>query len=131
MDWPIEVIPDQDHLYHRVHTTFIKPHGIEPAAFSNRPKGSNSLSVDWKKYSTPEETRARARKPHENAVVQFEAGRVRALPGQIVEHSPDQETANRAHSDVIGEKNTEVRTQLSRMYEPVISLGLEIEATGQ
>jgi hypothetical protein len=84
------------------------------------------MSVDWEKYATPQETRARARKPTENAVVRFEAGKVRALPGQSVEHSPDEETGNRAHTDVSGEKNTEVRTQLSRIYEPVIPLEQEI-----
>ncbi len=127
MDWPIEIIPDQDRLYYRVHKTFIKSHGIEPAAFSNWPKGSSSISVDWAKYATSQETRARARKPGENAVVQFEAGKVRAIRGQRVEHSPDQETDNRAHSDVIGDKNTEVRTHLSRIYELVIPLEQAIE----
>jgi hypothetical protein len=125
MNWQVEIIPDPDRLYHRVHKTFIKHRGIEPAAFSNRPKGSNSMSVDWEKYATPGETRARARKPHENAVVQFEVGKVRALPGQAVEHSPDQETGNRAHSDVIGEKSAEVRTQLSRIYELIVPLEQE------
>jgi len=127
MNWEVEIIPDWDRLYHRVHKTFIKSHGIEPAAFSNRPQGSKSMSVDWEKYAIPQGTRARGRRPAENAVVQFEAGRVRAIPGQRVEHSPDPETGNRAHSDVIGEKSTEVRTQLSRIYELVIPLEQAIE----
>lgn len=117
MDWPVEPIPDQDHHNCRVHQMYIKSDGISPAAFMNRPEGSESMSVDWAKYATPEETRARAKKPIENAVVQFVAAQVRAVPGQRVEHSPDVLTGNRAHSDVIGEKTPEARTLLSRIYE--------------
>ena len=122
MDWPIEVIPDEDHLYYRVHQMYIRPDEIHPAAFTNRPKGSKSMSVDWAKYTTPEKTRARARKETENAVIQFVAGQVRAVPGQKVEHSPKLLEENRAHSDVIGEKTPEVRTHLSRIYVVVIPL---------
>jgi len=127
MNWPVEIIPDHDKLYCRVHKTYIKPLGIEPSAFANRPTGSNSMSVDWAKYATPDETRRRAKKPIENAVVQFETGRVRTIPTLSVEHSPDQERANRAHSDVIGDKNAEVRIQLSRIFELVIPLEQELE----
>lgn len=122
MDWPVEPIPDQDHIYCRVHQMYIKSDGIFPAAFTNRPQGSESMSVDWAKYTTPDETRARARKPIENAVVQFVVGQVRAIPGQRVEHSPDVLRGNRSHSDVIGEKTPEVRTLLSRIYRLSIPL---------
>jgi len=115
MDWPAEQIPDEDQLYYRVHRTYLRFDEIEPAAFTNRPKGSKSMSVDWAKYTTPEETRARARRPIENAVVQFVAGQVRAVPGQKVEHSPDPLLGNRSHSDVIGEKTPKVRVHLSRI----------------
>jgi len=120
MDWLPEPIPDEDRLYHRVHKTWIKPGRIEPAAFQNSPRGSDSMSVDWAKYATPQETRARAKKPIENAVIQLEAGLVRAVPGQKVEHSPSSD--NRSHSDVIGEKNPQVRIRLSRLYTLVIPL---------
>src|SRR5437762_13408855 len=102
MDFSVEAIPNEDQLYCRVHKTYIKSDKIEPSAFTNRPKGSNSMSVDWAKYTTPQETRARARAPSENAVVQFQVADVRALPGQKVEHMPLQD--NQAHSGVIGEK---------------------------
>jgi hypothetical protein len=122
MDWPIEVIPDEDRLYYRVHQMYIRPDEIQPAAFTNQPKGSKFMSVDWAKYTTPEKTRARARKRTDNAVVQFVAGQVRAVQGQKVEHSPNQLEGNRSHSDVIGEKTPEVRTLLSRIYTLVIPL---------
>ena len=80
------------------------------------------MSVDWAKYTTPEETRTRARKPSENAVVQFEVAEVRALPGQKVEHLPLPE--NRSHSGVIGEKTPEVRVILSRIYTLILPLEL-------
>lgn len=120
MVWPIEVIPDGDHLYKRVHRDFIKGNGIPPRAFTNRPKGSKSMSVDWAKYSTPEESRARAKEPTKNAVVEAAAGQVRAVPGQIVEHSPIEKT--RSHSGVTGEKTTKVRVLLSRIFIEVIPL---------
>jgi hypothetical protein len=77
MEWPVEPIPVHDHLYFRVHQMYIRSDGIAPAAFTNRPAGGESMSVDWARYATPEETRGRARKPIENAVVQFVAERVR------------------------------------------------------
>lgn len=122
MDWPVEFIPDGDHLYHRVHQTFIRLSEISPAAFMNRPKGSQYMSVDWAKYAIPADTCARAKKPSENAVVQFVASHVRSVPGQKVEHFPDPSGNNRAHAGVIGEKTAEVRTLLSRIYVVVIPL---------
>ena len=121
MDWLPEPIPDEDDIYHRVHKTWIKPDLIEPAAFANSPRGSASMSVDWSKYSSAHETRARAKKPVENAVVLFEVGDVRAVPGQKVEHSPRSD--NRSHSEVIGNKSPQVRLMLSRIYRLVIPLG--------
>jgi hypothetical protein len=120
MDWAVEPIPDQDHLYCRVHQMYIKLDELAPAAFTNRPTGSESMSVDWAKYTTPEGTRARARKPLENAVVQFVAGQVRAVPEQHVEHSPVE--SNRSHSAVVGRKTEKVRMALSRICTLVIPL---------
>ena len=122
MDWPVEVIPDEDFLYHRIHQTFIRSNEIYAAAFVNRPKGSLSMSVDWAKYAMPEDTKARAKKPSENAIVRFVAGEVRTVPGQKVEHSPNLSENNRAHADIIGEKTAEVRTLLSRICLTMIPL---------
>jgi len=121
-DWPVEEIPDDDSLYrrvHRVHWRRDSKEPIEPGAFKNYPKGSDGMSVDWARYSTPQETRARG-KPDENAVVQLVAGEVRMLQTQQVEHTPI--TENRSHSEVIGQKTARVRTQLSRICTVVIPL---------
>jgi len=70
------------------------------------------MSTDWSKYSTPPETRIRARKPQHNGVIRLHVGAVRAVP-QVVEHAPT--AVNRAHTDVAGEKSTEVRAMLRRI----------------
>lgn len=71
------------------------------------------MSTDWEKYATPEETRARGRNPLQQAVVEFLAGEVRNLSGQTVEHKPDDD--NRAHTEVVGEKNEKVRLKFTRI----------------
>jgi hypothetical protein len=120
MDWPIEVIPDDDLLYMRVHENYITHNGIEPGTFVNRPKGSPYMSVDWARYSRPEETRGRGREPSRNAVVGALAGEVRKIPEQIVEHLPIKE--NRSHSGVTGKKTEKVRLELSRLFDVIIPL---------
>lgn len=70
------------------------------------------MSTDWERYATPRETQKRGRVPAENGVVALPVGGVRSLP-QVVEHSPTD--ANRAHTDVIGEKTPEVRMMLRRL----------------
>jgi hypothetical protein len=73
------------------------------------------LSVDWSRYSTPEQTRDRAKQPPENyGVAEFAAGAARAAT-LAVTHSPDRETNNRAHTDVTGNlKATEVRFKMRK-----------------
>jgi len=70
------------------------------------------MSTDWSRYSTPEETLARARKPEDNGVVEMVVGAVRAIPNLRVEHVPLPE--NRAHSEVFGKKDVEARVLLQR-----------------
>ena len=120
MDWAVEVIPDEDNLYKRVHRVHTTRHGIEPSAFKNLPTGSPSMSVDWARYSTCQECRARAKVPSDNAVVQLRTGRVRAVPGQTVGHSPIE--INRSHADVTGDKTNRIRIELSRICDIVIPL---------
>ena len=52
----------------------------------------------------------------------MEVGEVRGIPGQSVDHSPLAE--NRAHTDVRGEKNEEVRLLLRRAAAVVVPLSL-------
>jgi len=70
------------------------------------------MSTDWSKYSTPEATLGRARKPEDNGVVEMLVGSVRAISTLVVEHTPLPE--NRAHTEVFGNKDVEVRVLLQR-----------------
>jgi hypothetical protein len=119
MPWPIEEIPDEDRLYRRIHKVHLRHGDIDAAAFSNT-RGDNGMSVDWARYSTAQQARDRAREPGANAVAAFEAGRVRGLPGQVVEHAPTED--NRANSSVTGEKTPRVRLELRRLCTLVIPL---------
>src|SRR5438552_4190603 len=130
--WPKEDIPDTASMFMRVHKTFIAGDDVGPHAFRDHGRG---LSVDWNKYSTALQTRDRARNPAHNGVITMVAGAVRAIEALVVEHEPIQENsfdekgapvkANRAHSEVIGEKTTEVRVKLSRIWSWQIRLGVQ------
>ena len=111
----------------RVHMTNIDDEGEPfPRAFKNQPTENDGMSVDWAKYSTPIDTKNRARKPSENAVIAFTAGDARSIPNQAVEHKPinPPEIPNQAHSEVIGNKKTptEVRARFMDIYQMVIRL---------
>ncbi|MBW4618834.1 MAG: hypothetical protein KME17_05685 [Cyanosarcina radialis HA8281-LM2] len=127
--WESEDIPNTDRLFMRVHSQNIDENGkLKPGAFRNLPKDlpGSGMSTDWEKYSTPEETQKRARKPSENAVIQLVCEEVRQVPGQTVTHTPKPEFNNQAHTDVYGEKNTEVRLKLMAIYQIVIPLSPRI-----
>jgi len=118
--WQQENIPDQDNLYMRIHKMWIVDGYIRPGAFRNRPKGALGMSTDWQKYSDAVQTKNRCRNPSEQALIILLAGMVRAIPGQTVEHKPLDE--NRAHTDIIGEKDEEVRLKFTRIYKWMIRL---------
>ncbi len=119
--WPIEEIPDKDDLFMRVHRTWFKrDQTIGAGAFQNRGEG---MSTDWSNYSTPEETRDRKGTPHDNAVVGMMVKLVRAVPGQRVKHTPNWKDRNRAHADVFGEKDEQVRIELRRVARILLPLG--------
>ncbi len=136
MKWPKEEIPLEARLFMRVHKNMIVHGQPLPGAFKNQGEG---MSTDWEKYSTPEETRRRARKAAEEyAVIALVVGEVRQLPGQIVEHTPVQpdpaagEPGNRAHTDVYGEKrkDPEIRKAFMRIYTMQLPLSEDIRGTG-
>ena len=110
----------------RVHKSFLDSEGdLFPTAFRNQPKGSIGMSVDWSEYAEPIDTKNRANKPDENAVIKFTAGNARNIPNQIVEHKPvsPPEIPNQAHSEVIGDKkDVEVRERFMQIYEMEIPL---------
>ncbi len=109
--WETEDVPDGDLLYRRVHQEKLYRDGRpRPAAFTDYKGG---MSTDWQRYSTPEQVRQRAtgRPPREFAVVEFTAGQARHL-NQVVAHDPLPD--NRSHTNVVGEKDEEVRRLFSR-----------------
>jgi len=124
-EWPQEDIPDADRLLMRVHATWRKKNGsLAKGAFANH---NNGMSMDWHKYATPQQTRRRAKTPGKNAVVAMSVGKVRGVPGQRVEHTPDVERHNRAHSDVFGDKDEEARVKLRRIAKIVIPFDTPVD----
>ena len=123
-EWPMEIIPNEDDLYYRIHQMYFKdnPNDIPGSGF--RPQGE-SLSTDWDKYSTPEESHQRAAIPDDNRIVEMNVGDVRVIP-LTVEHNPDQFRMNRAHTDVLGliglskSEINEIRSKLADFCELII-----------
>lgn len=124
--WEPEHVPNEGVLYYRVHKTVLDAYGHPiPGAFRNNPPKvpGSGMSTDWGEYSTAVETRRKGPQPAENyAVIRMNVGRVREVPNQVVEHTPDRDRSNRAHTDVFGEKTTEVRAKLMERYEVAIPL---------
>lgn len=127
--WPSESIPDDHLLYCRVHQTYRGKSGrIAPSAFVGKKttSGTYEFSTDWCQYSTPEQTRDRARNPRLNGVYQVRVGALRAIDGETVVHTPIQNhpniADNRAHADVIGRdhEDPEIKRLFSRIYDVVI-----------
>lgn len=124
VEWPVEQILDEHHLYMRVHSTQIDPDGEPfPHAFKNQPTPADGMSTDWDQHATPADTQRSGRKPPEEyAVIRLQVGATRAIPGQTVEHEPL--PANRAHTEVFGEKrSTEVRERFMQIYQMIVPLG--------
>jgi hypothetical protein len=111
--FPVEQVPDEAHLFYRVHKNDTADGEPIPGAF--RDVGS-AMSTDWEKYSTPSESRNRAKNPARVGVVRLVAEDVRRIEPLKVEHTPDYPT-NRAHTDVFGQKTSEVRLKLLRGAE--------------
>jgi hypothetical protein len=97
VEWPGERIPDQDRLFYRVHVGLLPDGNLHPGIF--REQGS-SMSADWEKYSTAQESRGRAKEPAKNGVIALIAGAIRSIDDLKVHHVPL--AANRAHSIIKG-----------------------------
>lgn len=111
--WQAEDIPGQDKLFMRVERSFVKNGEVIPGAFRNHPTETDGMSTDWSRYSTPQDTRQRAKVPVNNGVVEMLVSEVRQVPQQTVKHSPI--PTNRSHTDVWGVKDPEVRLKLRRL----------------
>ena len=123
--WPIEFIPAADKIFMRAHKVHFRNGELLPGVFRQQGDG---MSVDWEKYAKPEDTRNRAAKPLENAVIAANVGTIREIHNLQVQHAPDHERENRAHSNVAGlpPRNTpelvEVRIKLLRVSTVVLPL---------
>ena len=104
----IETIYYVDALYRRVAEYWIKESGeISSAAFQNA-VGTDEMSVDLARLTTPQTT---ALNESNYGVASFLAGVARELDQEVF-HSPTQE--NVAHSTVKGEKTRSIRRKLGR-----------------
>ena len=123
--WQPESIPDADTLYMRVHVNNAKGGELQPGIFVDR---QGAMSVNWQKYCpAPEDARRRAKEPIKNGVIFATAGKVRAVP-QLVEHTPiqhdpDPRLIDRSHTDVRGEKTSEVRLKLLDAFDWCLRIG--------
>jgi hypothetical protein len=98
--WPIEDIPNADRVFYRVHVNLLPAsHELVPGVFREQ---HGSMSVDWGKYSSAKDTRARGSEPDKNGVVALVAGEVRSIDGLVVHHAPDRARNNRAHAEILG-----------------------------
>lgn len=133
--WEAEDIPSDDALYVYVHCQWIRNGRIVPGFFKNRPdEETGAMSTDWCKYSTPDETRHRARKLGVNGVGRLHVEAVWKIGAdtafhQTVVHTPIQHSPdfpdNRAHTDVRGPKETadlDVQFQFSEICTLVRSV---------
>lgn len=108
MAFAVEAILDEATLYRRIHRNHFdaKTGKVASAAFKQE-----RMSVNWDKYSTPEQTAD----ANSSAVVAIVAGACRKLE-QTVEHAPveaDQPGGpNQAHAEVCGKKTSPISHQL-------------------
>ena len=122
IDWQPETIPGGDRLFMRVHRMFVKDGDFGFGVFRDHGSG---MSTEWEKYTTPMETRNRAKRPQDNGVIQMLCGDVKNIAELAIAHTPDIEQRIRAHADVIGPKSTEVRLKLKRISQWVEGFRLE------
>jgi hypothetical protein len=69
--WQVEHIPDDADVFMRAHRMFFRKRVLQPGVFRAHDAG---MSVDWEKYSAPEDTRQRAADPQVNAVISLNVG---------------------------------------------------------
>lgn len=97
----VEEIPHEDRVFFRVPRSQMRHEDrLHEGVFRDRGDG---MSVDWEKYSTANETRARGRLPPEDyGILAFLVGAIRGIrtPQLTVVHEPLEE--NQAHAGVHG-----------------------------
>ncbi len=122
-NWPIEEIPDADSVFMRAHRVFFSSGGeLKPGVFRCR-DNSNTVSVNWDRYATAEDTQQQARKdPDDNGIIRMPVVGIRRINNLTVKHTPL--VQNRSHADVgpfsdHREEITETRVLLLRIAEVV------------
>ena len=124
--WDIEEIPDDSHLFYRIHKNDIQRGDVVPGAFKERGKGEErGMSNDWEKYSTPEESLNRSANPIDNGIVKFHVKKVREIGSLVVVHAPNFARNNRSHSHIKGIPRkgvlkTKIRSKLKRIFKWII-----------
>ena len=124
LGWPVEEIPDADSVFMRAHREYFREGALQDGVFQDR----GGMSVNWDKYASAETTKNQARgRPEDNAVISMPVIGIRQIDDLRVEHRPDMDTPNRAHSDVFGlpqkgEQLTKLRFLLGRIATIVIPL---------
>ena len=108
-----EFIPNPDLLLCRVHWSQFnfQENRITSAVF-----GKPSQSVDWRKYSTPEDTVSRYKAPTELwGIALITAGSCRQVFQEVV-HVPltdqDPDGPNKAHAEIRGKKTGSIKSKL-------------------
>jgi hypothetical protein len=121
INWQVEYVPADADVFMRAHRVFFRKRVLQPGVFKPHDGG---MSVDWEKYSSPEDTRQRGKIPQDNAVICLPVAGIRDIRNLDVKHTP--EPLNRAHSDVVGlpegEDLTEARALLLDASSVVIGL---------
>lgn len=133
MCFNIEIIPDEDFVFCRVHlanysTTNEKP---EPRAFSNTPSHLSNLSCDWEKYANEHQCKNRVliynKDPEKYKVVKLSVSLIRNIRSDIkVLHDPicTEQEQNQAHSIIENKENinkdVEYRLRMVEIAEVVL-----------
>jgi len=112
--WEIEHIPNEAATFMRAHRDHIRNGDLQPGVFQVRNGG---MSVDWDKYSSPQDTRQRGREPLANAVISLSVLKIRAIEDLDVKHSPilPPESPNRSHSNVTGIPESRIKLTKTRV----------------
>src|ERR1035438_1043712 len=127
--WRVEEIPECDSLFYRFPIGQLRADRKPFPGMFRENRGS--ISADWEKYSTAEETRARQGRPEIFAILRLIVGGIREIDGLTVVHSPTQNVVelpdNRAHSGIFGMESPtmsnpelgrkeRIRTELHRRF---------------
>ena len=118
-----ENIPSTDRLFYRIHENQLGPNKkIVPGCFRQIGEGdSRSMSTDWEKYSTVQESLQRAKDPEKNSIVSFVKNDLNNKEFDV-RHSPIAE--NRAHTDVIWDESTKT---LKTKFRAILNMIYTIE----